>query len=85
MRKTIDDLLAMCDSRYVLVDAISRKARKIADEAEIRGLSLTDKPVNIVLNSLFDGNAEIKNKGEDEMEIVFADGFNIFDKAVIEK
>ena len=50
--RTIDDIFEMSDSRYSLVNAISKKAREIADEAESNNDVLYRKPVNMVIDRL---------------------------------
>ena len=60
-KKTIDDIFEMSDSRYSLVNAISKKAREIADEAESNNDVLYRKPVNMVIDRLLDGRATIEH------------------------
>lgn len=59
--RTIDDVFEMSDSRYSLVNAISKKAREIADEAESNNDVLYRKPVNMVIDRLLDGRATIRH------------------------
>ena len=61
INRTIDDIFEMSDSRYSLVNAISRKAREIADEAENNNDVLYRKPVNMVIDRLLDGRATIEH------------------------
>lgn len=79
MRKTIDDVFAMCDSRYALVSAIARKARWMADEAEKKKLSLSDKPVNLVIKCLMEGSASVCEKDENEVDVVFDEDLGLLD------
>ena len=66
--RTIDDIFEMSDSRYSLVNAISKKAREIADEAESNNDVLYRKPVNMVIDRLLDGRATIEHiEPEDEV------------------
>ena len=68
-KRTIDDIFEMCDSRYSLVNAISKKAREIADEAENNHDVLYRKPVNMVIDRLLDGRATIEHiEAEEEQE-----------------
>ncbi|MBQ1441501.1 MAG: DNA-directed RNA polymerase subunit omega [Clostridia bacterium] len=60
-KRTIDDIFEMSDSRYSLVNAISKKAREIADEAESNNDVLYRKPVNMVIDRLLDGRATIEH------------------------
>ena len=71
--RTIDDIFEMSDSRYSLVNAISRKAREIADEAESNNDVLYRKPVNMVIDRLLDGRATIEHLEEVPQENLFAD------------
>ena len=71
--RTIDDVFEMSDSRYSLVNAISRKAREIADEAESNNDVLYRKPVNMVIDRLLDGRAVIEHIEEPEEDDLFAD------------
>ena len=71
--RTIDDVFKMSDSRYSLVNAISRKAREIADEAESNHDILYRKPVNMVIDRLLDGRAVIEHIEEPEEDDLFAD------------
>lgn len=73
INRTIDDIFAMSDSRYSLVNAISRKAREIADEAETNNDVLYRKPVNMVIDRLLDGRATIEHVEEVEADDLFAD------------
>ena len=73
LNRTIDDIFAMSDSRYSLVNAISRKAREIADEAETNNDVLYRKPVNMVIDRLLDGRATIEHIEEVEADDLFAD------------
>lgn len=73
INRTIDDIFAMSDSRYSLVNAISRKAREIADEAETNNDVLYRKPVNMVIDRLLDGRATIEHIEEVEADDLFVD------------
>lgn len=73
INRTIDDIFDMSDSRYSLVNAISRKAREIADEAETNNDVLYRKPVNMVIDRLLDGRATIEHIEEVEADDLFAD------------
>ena len=70
MKKTIDEIFAEADSRYALVDAIAKKAREIADSAELNNVSLDEKPVNMVLRYLSEGKAHVDNISETEEKII---------------
>ncbi len=70
MKKTIDEIFSEADSRYALVEAIAKKAREIADSAELNNISLDEKPVNMVLRYLSEGKAHIENISETEVKII---------------
>lgn len=73
INRTIDDIFDMSDSRYSLVNAISRKAREIADEAETNNDVLYRKPVNMVIDRLLDGRATIEHIEDLPEDSLFAD------------
>lgn len=64
MKRTIDDIFDLCDSRYTLVNAVSSKARELADDAELHGQSMDKKPVITVLDRLKAGRYTIARQGE---------------------
>lgn len=68
--KTIDEIFGEVDSRYALVDAIAKKAREIADSAELNHVSLNEKPVNMVLRYLAESKAHVENISETEVKVV---------------
>ena len=68
INRTIDDIFEMTESRYSLVNAISKKAREIADEAESNNDMLYRKPVNMVIDRLLDGRATIEHIEPEEEE-----------------
>ena len=51
----MSDLLKNIPSRYLLVNVVARRARKIAEEAEARGEMLEDKPVTLAIREVADG------------------------------
>ena len=58
------DLLAKVPSRYELVNVVACRARQIANEAEMAGEPLDDKPVTIAINEVARGEltATLKEK-----------------------
>lgn len=64
MRRTIDDIFDLCNSRYTLVNAVSSKARELAEDAELRGELMEKKPVITVLDHLKTGRYTIAKHGE---------------------
>lgn len=59
LRPAISDLLGSKDSRYSLVIATAKIARKIAEYAEIHKEPLEDKPVSIAVDLLSKGKYNI--------------------------
>ena len=55
------DLLAEVPSRYELVNVVACRARQIANEAEMAGEPLEDKPVTIALHEVADGQLEAED------------------------
>lgn len=49
------DLLKQVPSRYMLVNVVAVRARKIAAEAEETGVPLEDKPVSIAIREVAEG------------------------------
>ena len=52
LNPSIGKLLNAYDSRYQLVVDVSRRARRIAEEAERNKIPLMDKPVNLATDEL---------------------------------
>lgn len=53
------DLLKKVNSRYLLVNAVARRAREIAAEAEETGEPLDKKPVSCAIAEIADGTVQI--------------------------
>ena len=47
-------LLENIDSRYLLVNVTAMRAREIAQEAEMQGIMLEDKPVKLAIEEVAD-------------------------------
>lgn len=60
----MNELLEKINSRYLLVNVVSQRARQIALQAEDEHLLLDDKPVTIAINEIADGRliAHLKPK-----------------------
>ncbi|MGI6039864.1 MAG: DNA-directed RNA polymerase subunit omega [Clostridiales bacterium] len=52
---SINTLLSNIDNRYLLVNIASKRAREIADEAEMRGEELEIKPVSAAIEEIAEG------------------------------
>ena len=42
-------------NRYLLVNVVARRARQIAEDAELEGIHRTEKPVTEAINEVADG------------------------------
>lgn len=42
-------------NRYLLVNVVARRARQIAEKADVEGIRLTEKPVTSAINEVADG------------------------------
>ena len=43
------------ENLYLLVNVVARRARQIAEDAELEGIHLTEKPVTEAINEVADG------------------------------
>lgn len=43
-------------NRYMMVNVVARRARQIAEEAELNGEHLTEKPVTLAIHEVAEGN-----------------------------
>ena len=55
LHPAMSDLLEKVDNRYPLVNVAAKRARQIAEEAEINELKLTEKPVKLALDDIVAG------------------------------
>ena len=60
----ISDLLTHVDSRYLLVNAVAKRARQISEEAEANHIALTDKPVTLAIREVAAGTLSASMKNE---------------------
>lgn len=60
----IADLLKDVESRYLLVNVVAQRARKIAEEAEEFGEELTEKPVTLAIREVAEGKLTATLKEE---------------------
>jgi DNA-directed RNA polymerase subunit omega len=54
------DLLKQVPSRYMLVNVVAQRARKISDTAEEIGEVLDDKPVSIAIREVAEGKVTVQ-------------------------
>lgn len=57
---SMSDLLKKVDSRYQLVNLVARRARDIVDRGD--SADLTEKPVKIAIDEIFEGKIALKRK-----------------------
>lgn len=60
----VADLLKKVDSRYLLVNLVAHRARKIAAEAEAFQEDLPEKPVTMAIEEVADGELSATVKEE---------------------
>ena len=60
----MSELLKHVDSRYLLVNAVAKRARQIAEEAAENHISLTEKPVTLAIWEVADGKLGATMKDE---------------------
>ena len=60
----VADLLKNVDSRYLLVNVIAQRARKIAEEAEANQEELPEKPVTMAILEVAEGKLSASLKAE---------------------
>ena len=60
----VADMLKYVDSRYLLVNVVAQRARKIADEAEAFQEELTEKPVTLAIREVAAGDLSATLKDE---------------------
>ncbi len=60
----VADLLKNVDSRYLLVNVVAQRARRIASEAEALQEELPEKPVTLAIQEVADGKLSASLKEE---------------------
>ena len=58
-KQSIDELLAGKKSKYSLVMGVAKRAREIADIADLNGEELLEKPVNLAAEDFKAGKYEL--------------------------
>ena len=61
----IKDLLNEVPSRYMLVNMVASRARKLASEAEISGEPLEEKAVSLAIHEVASGALQIEEMDEE--------------------
>lgn len=67
LKPPMNELLAKVPSRYMLVNIVAQRARRIASEAESAGEPLDDKPVSIAIREVAEGKLDEEIR-QDEAE-----------------
>ena len=62
----IKDLLQQVPSRYMLVNLVASRARKLSSEAEVSGEPLEEKAVSLAIREVADGTLSLEQAQEDE-------------------
>lgn len=60
----VADLMKNVESRYLLVNVVAQRARKIAEEAEEYQEELTEKPVTLAIREVAEGKLTATLKDE---------------------
>ena len=60
------DLVSKIGSRYLLVNLVARRARKIASIAEENGEILDQKPVSTAIDEVYSGKLSLSEEGTSE-------------------
>ncbi len=55
LHPSMTELLEKVDNRYLLVNVAAKRAREIAEEAELHEQKLNEKPVKLALDDIVDG------------------------------
>ena len=55
LNPSMTDLLEKVDNRYLLVNVAAKRAREIAEVAEMNEIKLTEKPVKLALEDIVSG------------------------------
>ena len=61
----IKDLLNQVPSRYMLVNMVASRARKLSSEAEVSGEPLNEKAVSLAINEVASGALQIEGLNEE--------------------
>ncbi len=59
------DLVSKIGSRYLLVNLVARRARKISSAAEESGEILEQKPVSTAIDEVYSGKLSLSDEGMD--------------------
>lgn len=63
---SMNDLLKKVGNRYLLVNIAAKRARDIADEAEVNEVKLTEKPVRLALEDIMNDKVVLAEEKVEE-------------------
>ena len=66
VKPTVKELLEKVDNRFELVVVTAKRARQIADGAEVLTKVNEESPVTLAANEIAEGKVTVKNENEDE-------------------
>lgn len=67
LHPSMSELLEKVDNRYLLVNVAAKRARQIAEEAEMNEVSLAEKPVKLALDDIVAGRiVNVPNKADEQ-------------------
>ena len=83
-RPSATEMLKENESYYSLVVGVAKRARQIAEEAEEKGEILSEKPVQLAVQELAQGQFKIKEASEDAVEEFVEEAEEITEEAAEE-
>ena len=66
VKPTVKELLEKVDNRFELVVVTAKRARQIADGAEVLTKVNEESPVTLAANEIAEGKVTVKNENENE-------------------
>lgn len=65
LHPSMTELLKKVGNRYLLVNVAAKRAREIAEDAEINEIKLTEKPVKLALDDIMSGKIVVEKVEND--------------------
>lgn len=65
LHPSMSELLEKVDNRYLLVNVAAKRARQIAEEAELNEVNLSEKPVKLALDDIVAGRIVNVSEADD--------------------
>jgi DNA-directed RNA polymerase subunit omega len=63
---TLDQLTRIVGNRYLLVNIVTKRAKEIAEKAELEGVKLTAKPLNLAVEEILNSANQADNPANQE-------------------